>query len=578
MILKRGIYFRKEDKMKSKWKYLILLIGSFFLLGYSVYANEYILLYEIDPYYQSKIRGNEFTQSLSIMKINENIAYSLNPDQTPTQVIAPKDPEYLETLSEEKIKFMENVAYFGYDQNFPDKRKYMAAQELIWEEVSSYDIYWVDQNSEEVDLSEEKSKILEEINKMDKTPIFETNQVSGNFYEELILEDTNQVLDDFDIIHDSRNIVTKEGNTLKIKLKDENETTITLRKEMKNDIETAVFSPLNSPHFITLGLNKTVEKKITVSLNNKISAYLELQFLENEKPIKGSVKFKIRKDDAWIEYTTNENGYFLSSELFTKGSYDVSIIEVPKYSEVIQNNFIVTVNQDTIDENRTVHYSNVLEHKKGTYHLYRTGTLLNQKEMPLENVTYELYASKDIYDDEELMYKKGQKIKEIKTDIEGKLSIRDLLFGSYYLKEIEPVSFEPIKEKIYFDINEERTVLYEHINSGHLPLKIQIIEKNNDQYFLYDEKGNVIKELDSKDQNSLSLEYGKYQLKALRGDKILYTWDIDFQKGKDEYTYYVEDYLENIIFDMPQTGKKSSFSYWVLFLIISLLFKQKVKC
>lgn len=142
------------------------------------------------------------------------------------------------------------------------KEYYLAAQELIWETVGSYEAKWVTSLSEkeEIDVEKEKTEILKLIEENKKLPSFHLNTIY--MYEEEFLElyDQNQVIENFELIESHFRIIdgkligqgATENVTLKGKLRTyDKEGTLLYRQENSQKMATL---RLTDPAFLNFQL------------------------------------------------------------------------------------------------------------------------------------------------------------------------------------------------------------------------------------------------------------------------------------------------------------------------------------
>lgn len=551
-------------------KKIILKISFIFfcMIAFNVKAEESLLFFDVNPYYRAKLEGSTEFIELTIMNIDENIAYSLEAVKSPTQVEYTKK-EDLSDLTREQIDYLEAISYYGYDKNNPDDKMYMATQELIWEYINDVEVYWTDYKNEPISIEEEKNLILSKIEKIDQLPQFYTTNIEGRYYDNFILQDNANVLKEFSIVNNSKNGLKINDDKLSILVREDAE--VTLQKEKKNGSRTYIYSAINSTDVITPGFSKDISIHIDVKLLNNPSAYLEFQFTNEGKAIDGIVEFKI---DNQI-YKTNDKGYFLSDSLFEIGEHNIEILKTEKKYQIPKKNFVITVLKEDIDDKRTVHINEELKETKGIYYVYRFGNTIGKKEMPLSDIEYELYAKENIYDSiGNLKYQKDDKVTSSKTNEEGYIKLEDLYIGKYYLKEVTKTNFLSPTYYIECTLTYEHPIIYEHISTDHKPLNIMIIGENY-KYQLYNEKDEYITDLVLNEANLLSLEYGTYYIKALKEGKLIYTWDVTYHEEKEEFVFFTKDYLNPIIFEMPKTGNKKTFSSELILILLFIIKRIK---
>lgn len=93
----------------------------------------------------------------------------------------------------------------------------------------------------------------------------------------------------------------------------------------------------------------------------------------------------------------------------------------------------------------------------GRLHIYKTGEhysfngkdFVLQKDIPLPNVSFGLYAGEDIYLKGKVVYPKNQKIADLITDANGVIDVDNLLYGKYYFKEEATQNSYDLDSNIY---------------------------------------------------------------------------------------------------------------------------------
>ena len=149
--------------------------------------------------------------------------------------------------------------------------------------------------------------------------------------------------------------------------------------------------------------------------------------------------------------------------------------------------------------------------------------------IPLSNVIFELVADEPIIVQDRTIYNKGEVIDTYKTNKEGKITIKDLYFGKYILKEVSSsmgniiVDTEYKVELIYDENNPSLAI--SHLNiENELPkgsLELIKIDKTNGnklpniKFQLYTENAEFILEIVTNEEGEFSLEklpLGKYYI------------------------------------------------------------------
>ena len=146
-------------------------------------------------------------------------------------------------FNEETQKYLEKVGYYGYEyKNHQTSRYYIATQELIWKAIKNVDIYWTtgpNRSGSAIDVSAEKNEILALINKHDTVPSFVNETIAGEKGSTQIIEDTNEVLNNYDLSKSIYHKVIKQDNNLIVNYSNdikEEKLTLTRKNNNYNDL------------------------------------------------------------------------------------------------------------------------------------------------------------------------------------------------------------------------------------------------------------------------------------------------------------------------------------------------------
>jgi hypothetical protein len=204
------------------------------------------------------------------------------------------------------------------------------------------------------------------------------------------------------------------------------------------------------------------ENSGVITFKNK--PYFSFRFIkttEKGNPIPG-VKIEIFKrgdPEAVFSLITDDKGEIFIDDIIP-GDYELMETEVPKGYEInnVRESFsIVTDYRDTY-EFRMVNNS-----LKGCVEIFKTDA---QTKEPLGDVTFGIFAGKDIINFDGIIYKKDELIEKVTTGESGKALSMGLFFGSYYIKEIEPRDGYLIDLNEYeFEINSKDAVKVEIENT-----------------------------------------------------------------------------------------------------------------
>lgn len=142
----------------------------------------------------------------------------------------------------------------------------------------------------------------------------------------------------------------------------------------------------------------------------------------------------------------------------------------------------------------------------------------DEEQNPLENVQFELYASSEIRDNNQnLLYLENEKIADLKTDRDGKASLKNLWDGNYCLIETQTnENYEILKEPICFELNKQKNHEVIPLTNQKKKQKLLIQKKDaetnvsleNVHFKIWNELGEVI-------FDGFTNEFGEILLEAL---------------------------------------------------------------
>ena len=166
------------------------------------------------------------------------------------------------------------------------------------------------------------------------------------------------------------------------------------------------------------------------------------------------------------EFKTDENGILMTPDVLYPGSYMIEETENPKgyYSERAPF-YDIEINSDsvyepyvdadgnqtkigvfTVEFDNTPIYGKILVSKKGGILVYdeklKEFVITEEK---LSDIKFDVVADEDIkapYDENEIVYKKGEVVTQLVTDKEGNAETGLLPLGAYLLKEYTPAEYE----------------------------------------------------------------------------------------------------------------------------------------
>lgn len=177
-------------------------------------------------------------------------------------------------FSDEDIDYINKLGYYGYSNPSHEDNFYyfLATQELIWEYLYDYEVYWTDQFSNtgrSVDISSYKDEILDLVSMDDILPSFNTLSYDYSIVDEIKIIDDNNVLYNYDIIDSNGLNVDIVGNSLVIDNKDVDigEYTIRLRKSSYTSGSPSIYFNNSSLRIFVPGSREIDDVYVKVKIN-----------------------------------------------------------------------------------------------------------------------------------------------------------------------------------------------------------------------------------------------------------------------------------------------------------------------
>lgn len=439
---------------------LVFFIFVFFISFSNVSAKDVTVTTEyIDGVYSNRQKGGmTYWGKFAYIKIDGKIGYCLDP----VNIIGTTDyytSEDFSTLniSDEQLKLLENYAYYGYGyEGHTSKEYYMATQQLIWETIPDFVIYYTtgaNKQGDRIDVSSYMQEIKETIASKNKLPNLPSS-ISGKVGQSMMINDENNVLSDYQLESESPN-VSLDGNQLIVNFNEPMTENITLVRKPRDSFISYLCLAEHNQTVSLLGVNNQDKLMFTVETKPLKKAILRVYKKDSlsNNIITSKVKFKIKdlssnkfftyKDNMIFE--TNEDGILKLPFYLEEGNYSIIEVEAPfgYYKEDEELKFSITDDTSLTDEKYLdVDFSN-------------TPMLSKLKIIKIDKDTNEtLYGAKfEIYNES------NELIGTISTDKQGIAELSDVRYGKYYIKEIQApdgyIIDTEIKEVIVddFDVN-----------------------------------------------------------------------------------------------------------------------------
>lgn len=446
LIIENKKVLERRDIIKKFLLPLITFLLFFFGLQ-RVNADRYTLVkdnYQNIYYVQNGLPEHYGSDIQFKFTLNGKIAFCLDPK------LSIKHYEYFgipltdTTYDLNTQDYLNKVIYYGYDYpNHQNERYYMATQALIWEKVSNYLIEFYTERygyGTYIDVSNEKKEILNLINNHNKLPYFSNNEYSYNLTDYIEFED--EVLNNFEISSTTWNDTYIENNKLIIKNLDNYVGNIRIslkKKSYRNDIATYYFEDGTQP-LITGGNPNDVYSNLSINIKG---AKIRINKLDKDSnlPIKNkNIEFNIINLDTgnyiYINgeknLKINDEGYLIT-DMIPFGRYKITEVKSGDDYYLNENSVEILVNDDTISNN-IYEFNFYNEVKKGNIKILKVD---NESKRVLNGVKFGLFANEDILSNNLIYYKKDQLIAEQVTNSDGIAIFNNLLYGKYYIKELE---------------------------------------------------------------------------------------------------------------------------------------------
>ena len=434
--------------------------------------------------------------------------------------------------TDEEKRQMELISHYGYGyEGHNTVRYYMATQELIWLFKDDY-VRWttsLSDGAEEINVENEKNEILNLVNKHNVMPSFTGRCYSDDYGKTLVLEDINNVLNNY-VIDTSLNY-DRNNNSITIKLNRFGSNKILFRTKGNNN-QTLLFRSkgVESQSMVFFGFNDFKESELSINVD-KVKVRINKRDSETKDLIKekGTI-FKVKDVNTgeYInEYLEVNDGYAIIS--LPKGKYELEEINASNGYVINSENQMFEINDNITLNNEYYDIDVFNSHPKGEINVLK----VNEDNMPLEGVEIGLYDSN------------FKMIKTYKTDVNGKINISDLDLETYYLKEISTLEgyiLDNEYKKVELKYKDDKSnIVTENIKITNEKVKCDVvyITSSNDGTILpnveinvYDENNNIVYNGKTNSEGKITIEklpYGKYYIKQIKvpsgyilNEKIVY--------------------------------------------------------
>ena len=192
-----------------------------------------------------------FSRQYVRYSINNNVVFCIQPgvEITTSNYVGTENINEA-PYSIETIKKLELIGYYGYDYPNHQTLEYrMATQALIWEEVSGGTVEFYTGGygtGNHIDVSKERNEILNLINGHNNKPSFDNQIFNTSINDELEIIDSNNILNEFEIIENNTFEYKVQDNKLYIKPLIVGNIEIRLQKKKYDDLKTTIYKGENT--------------------------------------------------------------------------------------------------------------------------------------------------------------------------------------------------------------------------------------------------------------------------------------------------------------------------------------------
>ncbi len=255
-------------------KIILLCLGVFiFISGNTLVKADNITYKKLDGiYFNLKVNDKVESNYVTMFYLDDRLAYCIEPgkDITTSNYDAFTDWSKV-NIGSEKSNYLEKIGYYGYEYpGHQTDKYYIATQELIWQAFNNVEIYFTTEkngNGNIIDISKEKEQILKLVKGHDTYPSFSNTKITGKVGRNLMVEDTNKVLSDYDISTSKNHKIKIKDNTLSIDFNNElvNEEVINLTKKNYDNKTLLVYLKEGSQQLASLRLSSTNKTNFTLA-------------------------------------------------------------------------------------------------------------------------------------------------------------------------------------------------------------------------------------------------------------------------------------------------------------------------
>jgi len=248
-------------------------------------------------YYNLTVDGKTKSNYVTAFILGNRLAYCIEPGKDITTQTYDTYKDWSKTnFSKGTRDYIEKLGYYGYEYpGHQTDRYYIATQELIWKAVNSNtNIYWTTSENgsgQIINIEQEKQNILDLVNSHDIKPSFIDEKITGKVGETVEIEDTNKVLNNYEI-SDSKNH--------QVEIKD-NKLLITFNNEETDSEELILTKKKYDSKTLLVYIKDVSQKLAALRLSSDETETIEIQNYKEKEPEKEIVRVPSTADENIIK-------------------------------------------------------------------------------------------------------------------------------------------------------------------------------------------------------------------------------------------------------------------------------------
>lgn len=254
---------------------LLFSILAIFFCASQVSAQTVVYKKVSGVYYNQLVNGNLNSGNLIMFHFGNTLAYCVEPGVEILDKDYNSSKDWSQTsFTDEQKKMMEKIGYYGYEYPGHQKPEYfVAAQELIWNISNpNVKVTWSSGKNKTgniLNFEKEKQEILDLVAKDEIRPSFSQTKITGEVGSEIIIDDTNKVLNNYVLSESEAHNLEIKDNQLIVKFNEKvvPKETITLTRKNYDNQVLIVYAKGSNQKLATLRFSSPIET--TFEIENK---------------------------------------------------------------------------------------------------------------------------------------------------------------------------------------------------------------------------------------------------------------------------------------------------------------------